>query len=99
MSSYAEIVNADRRLVILRALAQDAGYEHNESVLQSVLNHFAHKVTRDQVRTQLAWLAEQELVTLREVSGYQIATLTARGADAAEGSAIVPGVKRPSPRS
>lgn len=96
--SLTTLLDEDRRLVILRGLAEDQGYELNESVLLSVLALYGHTISRDQVHTYLAWLKEQGLITLREAGGYQIATLTARGADAARGAATIPGVKRPSPK-
>ena len=98
MNSFPELVNADRRLVILRILEEDEGYSLNESVIQSVLDALGHSVSRDRVRTDLQWLKEQGLVTVAEVVSVLVATLTARGADAATGRAIVPGVKRPRPR-
>ncbi|WP_298438022.1 ArsR family transcriptional regulator [Geobacter sp.] len=96
--SFRELVIADIRLVILRALEQDLGYSHNESILHSVLEKFGHKCSRDQVRTELAWLQEQGLVTLETVADIFVATITQRGADVATGRTVVPGVKRPNPR-
>ncbi|MDD4457865.1 MAG: ArsR family transcriptional regulator [Syntrophotalea acetylenica] len=96
--SYAELIAADIRLVILRALAEDDGYSHNESVLQSVLEVFGHDCSRDRIRTDLNWLAEQGLITVRDAAGYLVATLTGRGGDVAAGRVTVPGVKRPRPR-
>jgi DNA-binding transcriptional ArsR family regulator len=97
--AFADIMNEDERLVILRVLAEDTGgYSANESIIHSILGEFAHKVSRDKVRTQLSWLSEQGLVTLRDVAGCMVATLTSRGIDVASGLAIVPGVKRPRPK-
>lgn len=97
--SYSQLITEDRRLVILRALNEDAGYSHNESVLQSVLARFGHKVSRDQVKTLLGWLAEQGLITTSVVGeSLIVAQLTARGGDVATGMVVVPGVKRPGPR-
>ncbi len=96
-NDYACFVEEDRRLVILRTLEEDPGYSMNESVIQSVLASFGHNVSRDRVRQDLAWLAEQGLVRLETVVSVQVATLTGRGADVATGRARVPGVKRPSP--
>ncbi len=96
--SYADIVIADIRLVILRTLAEDAGYAMNESVLQSVLGQFGHTCSRDRVRTELRWLEEQGLVSIQDVVGVLVARLTSRGADVASGAARVDGVKRPRPR-
>ncbi len=97
MNAFSELITADIRLVILRTLESDPGYDLNESVLQSVLASLGHSVSRDRVRTELQWLAEQGLVTLKDVVGVQVATLTKRGADVATGRARVPGVKRPGP--
>ena len=96
--SYMQLITEDRRLVILRALLEDAGYSHNESVLQSILSAFGHTVSRDQVRNLISWLKEQDLVHIDMVGDYMVAKLTARGADVATGAAAVPGVKRPGPK-
>lgn len=86
-----------QRLAILQLLAEDAAYAHNDAVLQAGLAALGHTVSGDALRTQLAWLAEQGLVTVREVGELQVARLTRRGADAAAGRAEVPGVARPGP--
>lgn len=96
--NYQQLLTEDRRLVILRALNEDAGYSHNESVLQSILEIFGHRISRDQVRTLLNWLAEQELISTDNVGDYLVAQLTARGGDVATGMVTVPGVKRPAPK-
>lgn len=96
MTNLTDVLQSDRRLVILRLL-QECGFELNESVLQTALEQFGHRVTRDVVRGELEWLKEQGLVTV-EVLGERIhvATLTERGGDVATGRAKHPGVKRPS---
>jgi hypothetical protein len=95
--SFEDLVTEDMRLVILKALYEDADYSHNEHVIKSALGLLGHKVSSDRVRTELAWLKEQALVETREVSGVIIAKLTRRGADVAQGRTTVPGVKRPEP--
>lgn len=95
---YKELITSDIRLVVLRALAEDDGYSLNESVIQSILSMFGHKVSRDRVKTELAWLAEQGLVRIETVVNIQVATITGRGLDVACGQVVVPGVKRPGPR-
>jgi Fe2+ or Zn2+ uptake regulation protein len=97
MSTFADLIASDIRLVILRCLNEDPGYDLNESMLQAMLEALGHNVSRDRVRTELAWLAEQGLVTVTVVMNVQVATLTQRGADVATGRATVPGVKRPRP--
>lgn len=95
---FSELLTADIRLVILRALEQDLGYSHNESIIHSVVERFGHTCSRDCIRIQLSWLREQGLVSIEDVAGYMVATITQRGADVARGRAVAPGVKRPSPR-
>ncbi|PLX49130.1 MAG: hypothetical protein C0613_08385 [Desulfobulbaceae bacterium] len=97
MNEFEKLVTADMRLVVLRVLNQDADYSHNEYVLRSALAAMGHRVGQDKLRTELAWLAEQGLVAVNEPAGVMVARLTARGRDVAEGTARVPGVKRPEP--
>lgn len=97
MTKYADLVAEDRRLVILRLLAESAKYSANEYLLQQGLHAFGHEVGHDLLRTELAWLAEQGLLDLDEVAGVRVAKLRERGVDVASGVAIVPGVKRPRP--
>lgn len=98
--NFAEQVAEDRRLVILRLLDQAPGCAANDSILHSGLDHVGHRCSRDQVKTDLAWLAEQGLVRVERLDGDHIviAALTDRGLDVQAGRATVPGVKRPSPR-
>lgn len=93
-----QILTADQRLVLLRTL-QETGFDANESILSSGLEMYGHRISRDLVRNHLNWLEEQGLVRLeRLANGYMVATITARGADVAEGRVVVDGVKRPRPR-
>ncbi|MDZ4903139.1 ArsR family transcriptional regulator [Escherichia coli] len=93
-----DILTEDRRLVILRSL-MDCNNEANESILQDCLDAYGHNVSRDVVRGQIDWLAEQQLVTVENLRGFYVVTLTSRGQDVAEGRACVAGVKRPRPRA
>lgn len=95
--TYRQRLTEDRRLVLLRLLRQVQGYSANSSILQDALEAYGHRVSRDQVHTDLAWLAEQELVTVEEIASVQVAKLTGRGDDVATGVSTVPGVKRPRP--
>ncbi|EII4332941.1 ArsR family transcriptional regulator [Salmonella enterica] len=92
-----DILTEDRRLVILRSLL-DCNNEANESILQDCLDAYGHNVSRDVVRSQIDWLAEQNLVTVENLSGFYVVTITGRGQDVAEGRAKVSGVKRPRAR-
>lgn len=93
--SLAILMTEHQRLVILRLLAEVPGYDLNESILQDGLDAYGLDISRDGLRSQLAWLAEQGLLTLTQVGGSQLATLTGRGEDVATGRATVPGIKRP----
>ncbi|UTW12946.1 VpaChn25_0724 family phage protein [Marinobacterium rhizophilum] len=87
----------DRRLVILRLLAEDADYRVNSSILQQGIELYGHSVSRDKLHTELHWLAEQDLLKCEPINSVLIVTLTQRGLDVAQGKAVVPGVKRPGP--
>lgn len=85
----------DRRLVLLRLLADLPAYRSNSSVLTMELGAFGHACSRDQVKTELHWLSEQRLVGLEVMGPVLVATATERGLDVARGLAVVPGVARP----
>jgi len=96
--SLAEVFSQDRRLVILRLLAEDLDHKLNTSVLQDALALIGHGCSRDCVETECAWLKEQGLVQNEQVGPVTVVRLTGRGQDVAEGKATVPGVKRPRAR-
>ncbi len=96
--SYLDLVIQEARLILLRLLLESGGYTSNSSILDMALDAYGVSLSRDQVDAQLAWLAEQQLVTVERVATITRATLTLRGQDVANGDATVPGVKRPSPR-
>lgn len=100
MPEYRDVVKAHRRLEILRALDQDPSGQHNDSVLQGLLDARAHTATRDQIRTELSWLSEQDLIQLEHVgpdAEYYVAQITERGHEVAMGRTKVPGVEKPRP--
>lgn len=96
-TSFAAFQAEDRRLCLLLALVQSTAYKSNHVLLQSFLESIGHAVSLDQVRTDLAWLEEQGLLTSETVAGVVIPTITQRGQDVARGFAHAPGVKRPAP--
>lgn len=85
----------DRRLVILRLLQQMPASRSNSSVITDSMNLWGHHLSRDYVRTQLRWLEEQELLSVEDLDGVLVVTLTERGHDVATGAAVVDGVKKP----
>lgn len=96
--SYHEHLRQERRLVILRLLAETPGYQANAAIIGGLLQRMGVPASRDQVHTELDWLAEQGLVTVEDLGAVRVAVVSARGVDVANGLAIVPGVHRPSPR-
>ncbi|GAB4197814.1 MAG: hypothetical protein OHK0024_36740 [Thalassobaculales bacterium] len=91
------------RLTLLRLLADMPGRQANDSLLCAAARRFGVLASRDQVRTALAWLAEQGLLSLSAASlpdgpAITVATLSQRGLDVAHGVAGLPGVARPAPR-
>lgn len=95
--NFDKFQTEDRRLMILRLLAELPGYSANEYVLRAALEDYGHAVSGDRIAGDLAWLTEQGLATTREIASVVIATLTPRGLDVAHGRAVVPGVRRPGP--
>lgn len=98
-NAFAQHVGADRRLMILTTLQLCGGYKMNEHALYEFLNEQQYSVSKDQLMTDLTWLAEQGLITFDQVAGVHLATLTQRGLDVQAGRARVPGVARPRPAS
>lgn len=99
MTGYNEHFAKHLRLVVLRLLHEASGYRLNSSVLTDAANAHGLAASRDQMRGQIAWLAEQGLLTTDEpAAGLVVATLTERGADIVEARGQHPGVQRPSPK-
>ena len=96
--SYRAHFAGHLRLGILRMLADLPGYRSNSSILRDALDGLGLPATRDRVQSELAWLAEQELVTCEQMTpSLTVAVATQRGVDVARGIAVAPGVQRPSP--
>lgn len=97
MNTLRDIERQHQRLAILQALSVADGYDLNSEILRIALKREGHRISRDQMQGELAWLAEQSLVTTEVVGNLAVATLTDRGEDVACGSATVPGIKKPRP--
>jgi hypothetical protein len=99
MKSYAEHFTSHIRLTILLILTEAPSYSANDSVLDTAVNGLGLSTTRDRIRTELAWLEEQGLLSRTEpMQGVIVATISPRGKDVAEGRAQCPGVQRPAPK-
>lgn len=95
--SYEEIVTADRRLLILRALAAADNYSLGERLIASFLRSMGQAASHTAVLADLDWLAAEKLVQLQRAEGLVAARLTDHGLDVAEGRARHAGVRRPEP--
>lgn len=93
---YAEHVNAHLRITVLKLLEEQSDYTLNESLLVDLSGVYGFNPSRDRMRTELSWLAEQGLVRCTG-DNCAVATLTDRGLDVAQGRVQVPGVRRPGP--
>lgn len=93
--SLQNAIAASQRLLMLRLLLELPGYSTNTSMLDSAMAAYGHRVSRDKVEAMAAWLAEMELVTIKDLGSVKVVTLTGRGQDVASGEAEVPGVDRP----
>ena len=89
-----QILEENSRIGILRSLL-DAGGSANDSILQTSLNGYGLRLSRDMVKTQMYWLSEQGLISIEMLGSCMIAKLTSHGQDVAEGLAVCPGVKKP----
>ena len=98
MSGFRKFETEHQRLALLQVLAEASEYSHNETVLRLALGELGLAVSRDRLRTQLNWLAEQDLLQVQDVSGLLVARLTARGEDVAHGRSRTPGVARSRPQ-
>lgn len=94
-----DFVTADLRLVLLRSLADQSDYTLNDSLLQRSCMAWGHNRSRDAVKAQLRWLADVEAVTLKEMGGYLIASITHRGLDHVERRAYIDGIGKPGPEA
>jgi Fe2+ or Zn2+ uptake regulation protein len=97
MKSYRERLTEARRLEILQLLGETPNYEAGHQLLHLALPDRGLNASGDQVRHDLAWLQEQELVTVADLEGTALARITQRGLDVAAGRTSVPGVQRPGP--
>lgn len=97
--SLLKIQSEDRRLIMLMAL-DESGFHANETVLKQVTEQFGHQPTRDNIRGDLQFLAENNLIRLEKLPAQSgeiwIAHLLTAGKEVAQGR-VYPGVARREP--
>lgn len=87
---------ADIRLLILETLRAQPRYTAHEHIIRTALDGHGHAISAAALRGHLAWLDELGLLILAR-RDVQVAVLTERGDDCAQGLSAVPGVARPRP--
>lgn len=98
MNNYELMQRADVRLRVLQILSGVPGYKTHDGMVRSQLAaRYAHALSQDALRSELAWLHEQDLLRYEETNGVVLVTLTQRGHDCAAGVTQIPGVARPGP--
>ncbi|MEQ8346168.1 MAG: hypothetical protein RIB84_22505 [Sneathiellaceae bacterium] len=100
MTGWSEIKTADRRLCILRLLDEEKDGGLGEGLLQQALAPLQHRVSREEIREDLRWLAEARLVAVTSYGAEKLgAEILLRGHEAALGLVEIEGVARPSRRA
>jgi hypothetical protein len=97
--SYAEHLEADARLIILRELGQQLDGRLNENALTKALDTFGYNRSREWTRTQMRKLADVGAVKLTEAGSVMVAGITRAGVDHVERRSVLEGVARPSPEA
>ena len=83
-----------RRLHILQILVDSKSYSANESDMQLALDAKGYRISSDRLRTDIAWLFEQQAVEIKTDALWLI-YLTQAGLNAAQGRMWIPGILRP----
>ncbi len=94
--SYGDLLIQDARLVLLRVMSEMPSHRANSSVLCTILDEkFGHALELADVKRELRWLEENELVEIETAGSVLLATLRERGKKVVKGRITVEGVKRP----
>lgn len=94
--TFANLLIEEMRLVMLRLLAEMPSYRANSSTLTTGLDSYGLSFSRDQVKSELHWLADSSHITIEADTGsVLVVKLTERGADIAAGRTKAHGIKRP----
>lgn len=95
LERYGDAWTRHLRLAILRALLDLKGRTGHESLLTDMVGAVHIMADREQVRAEVIWLHQEEMVIAEAKHGALVASLTERGINVAEGRSDHAGVKRP----
>lgn len=93
---YQKIMREEARLIILRALADQANESLSSSMLEPVLSSFGINQPRAWIHQQMDYLATMDGVRITQMGSVKIATLTELGRRHVDRLISIEGVKRPS---
>lgn len=94
---YRDMLDADRRLVILRAVNAEHDGKLSEALLQQHLDRYGHNIARDLVRTLIRSLEALGAVIVHEPApDTMIAEITQTGEDHMARRARIEGIAVPS---
>jgi hypothetical protein len=97
MSTMDRIIREDARLIILRALHEQADGRLNSELLRETLVTFGITKSRDWVHDELRHLLELGAVRVHEIGSVRVASITGKGEDHVARRVVIEGIKRPSP--
>jgi hypothetical protein len=95
--SMDRIIREDARLIILKALLEQADGRLNSDLLKETLATFGISKSRDWVHDELRHLGELGAVKLHDIGTVRVAGITVKGADHVARRIVIEGVKRPPP--
>lgn len=92
MSLPAIIQPVVRRAIL--DLLNDIGGPQNDDVIARLLIGLGHRVARRDVAAELAWLADQQLVTTEAIGPFTVAEIAPDGVDVSDGNLRIDGIHR-----
>lgn len=100
MRQPEEVLQLHRRAIL--DMLNEIGGEHNDDVIQKWLQGWKFRISRREVRVQLQWLAERDLVRAEEFGEFgevggnviMVVRITPDGRDVSDGLMSVDGVSR-----
>ena len=95
MTSLADAIAADARLLILKELAKQVDGRLSELLIRRVLDIYGIRRDRDWIATQLRKLEMLGAVELQPAGDVLVALIVRAGRDHVEERAVIEGVTRP----
>lgn len=96
-----QLQTEDNRRSVLWYLLYDSDHELSDTMIGQCFEMQRKNISSDGLKTQIAWLSEQQLVTVSNIGSTSSVALTDRGLEVAKGIVNAIGVRdlRPSERA